>query len=231
VQTSLSFRRTFSGSIHLKKTNMGLKDIIDKLQTEWATLKGDETKDKLFQNEQTYSDDAAAKAAFERAKAKLFDINKWSYLEGINSTFQLFDAAGNKSNRSTLQVGDYMLIVLPVTNIENWVIVTDVTEEADFAQFIVKPSPPPAPKTDHPEVVKHFFSSEASSTFLVYLDGLTLHGYEIGKDESINNQGDEAGDRAVLNTMISEGGWAGFQDLQWNKITRYFVHLEEAKEA
>ncbi|WP_192820285.1 hypothetical protein [Rufibacter sp. LB8] len=208
---------------------MGLTDIIAKLKKEWAALKGEETKDKLFQNENTFPDEAAAQQAFEQAKAKLFDVNKWSNLEGINSTFQLFGAAGEPSDKTKPQVGDFMQIILPATNIENWVAVTEVTEEETAAQFVVKPSPPPAPKTDQPEVVKHFFTHEASSTFLVYLDGLTLHGLEIGKDEAINNQGQEAGDRAVLNTMISEGGWAGFQSLQWNKITRYFVHLEEVK--
>lgn len=34
-----------------------------------------------------------------------------------------------------------------------------------------------------------------------------------------------------MNTLVAEGGWAGVQGLQWDKLTRYLVHLEETKEA
>ncbi|WP_170866238.1 hypothetical protein [Pontibacter flavimaris] len=36
--------------------------------------------------------------------------------------------------------------------------------------------------------------------------------------------------RAVLNTFVAEGSWELFQQLQWDKLTRYLVHLEEKKQ-
>ncbi len=77
--------------------------------------------------------------------------------------------------------------------------------------------------------IKHFFIKEASSTFRVERHGTLIKALEIGKNEGINNQGPEAGDRTVINTLIAEGGWALFQEMQWDKLTRYLVHLEEAK--
>ncbi|WP_187260883.1 hypothetical protein [Pontibacter beigongshangensis] len=208
---------------------MGIKDLFNKTKKEVKVLQGEETKDKVFTNEQEFPDQASARAAFERAKKKLFDVNLWSDLEGINSTFELFDNRGRRTTEPVPQVGYFIRIILPGTTIENWVNISDVKEQEDLAEFTVHPSEKPATLTDEDEVVEHFFTDEASSTFRVLLEGNTLKAFEIGKNERINNHGQEAGHRKVLNTMIAEGGWAGFQDLQWEKLTRYLVHLEEAE--
>ncbi|TXK37020.1 hypothetical protein FVR03_16205 [Pontibacter qinzhouensis] len=207
---------------------MGLKDFFDKAKKEIKVLQGEETKDKVFSNEQDFPDEASAKEAFERAKKKLFDVNLWTDLEGINSTFELYDPRGRKTTEPQPQVGYFVRIILPGTELENWVDVSSVKEEENMAEFTVHPSEKPQTLTDNDEVTEHFFTDEASSTFRVVLEGKTLRAYEIGKNERINNQGEEAGDRKIMNTMIAEGGWAGFQDLQWEKLTRYLVHLEEA---
>lgn len=206
---------------------MGLSVILEKVKKEWDALLGEEAKDKFFKNEQTYPDEATARQAFERSKQKLFDVNQWTQLAGVNSTFQLYTPQGEKSSATRPSVGDFIQIILPATTIENWVNISEVVEEDNVAQFVVHPSPKPQPIAENETEVKHFFTKEASSTFRVFLDGTTLKGMEIGKNEVINNHGPEAGDRALLNTLISEGGWAGFQDHQWDKITKYFVHLEE----
>ncbi|MFC6998951.1 hypothetical protein [Rufibacter roseus] len=206
---------------------MAISDILDKVKKEWEVLKGEEAKDKLFVNENTFPDEATARREFERSKQKLFNVNDWSKLEGMNSTFQLYTPQGQKSSATKPSEGDYMLIILPGTTFENWVLISKVTEEEDVAEFVVHPSQKPQPEPGEEGVIKHFFVKEASSTFRVYRDGTKIMGFEIGRHEAINNHGDEAGDRALLNTFISEGGWAGFQDYQWDRITKYYVHLEE----
>ncbi|ALJ00064.1 hypothetical protein [Rufibacter tibetensis] len=210
---------------------MAITDFLDKIKKEWEVLKGEDTKDKFFYNENTYPDETTARMEFTRTKQKLFDVNSWSLLTGINSTFHLYDAQGNPSDAHKLQVGDYLQIILPATTIENWVTVIEVVEEEDAAQFVVRPCPKPEPLKDETEgdEVKHFFTDDATSTFRVVREGTKIMGMEIGRDEKPNNQGDKSGGRGLLNTLISEGGWAGFQALQWDKITRYYVHLEEAK--
>ena len=208
---------------------MGLEDIVNKVKKEFDVLRGEDAKDKEYANENSYPDEQQARQAFEHSRQKLFEVDRWSDLPGINSTFQVFDAAGNKSGAGKPVVGDYIKIILPGPAPENWVKVTDLREEENMAEFVVHPSPAPASQTDNPAVVKHFFSKEASSAFRVERQGNVIKAFEIGRNEVINNQGAEAGDRAVVNTLVAEGGWAGFQALQWDKLTRYLVHLEETK--
>lgn len=210
---------------------MSIKDIFNKVKKEAKVLQGEETKDKLYQNENTYPTEQEAIAAFERSKQKLFNVNDWTKLSGVNSTFELYDNRGRRTTALKPEHGYYMKIILPASTIENWVQVTEIREEENLAEFTVHPSEKPVEIAEDEAEVKHFFTKEASSTFRVTRQGNTIHGYEIGKNEAINNQGEEAGSRAVLNTFVAEGGWAIFQQLQWDKLTRYLVHLEEKREA
>jgi hypothetical protein len=219
---------------------MSLKDIFNKVKKEAEVLQGKDTKDKLYDHENTFPDEAAAVAAFARSKEKLFAVDSWSKLPGINSTFELYDAAGHKSAAARPREGDHIKVILPGLPLENWVRVISVREEdpvpefavreADqLAEFTVQPSPAPARQAGDPNEVKHFFTSEATSTFRVERQGTTLRASEIGKNEKPNNQEEASAARTVVNTLVAEGGWAGFQALQWGKLTAYLVHLEEAE--
>ncbi|MGV3541011.1 MAG: hypothetical protein ACO1OQ_14445 [Rufibacter sp.] len=209
---------------------MSLKDIFNKITHEVKAAKGEEAKDKVFFNENSFTDETTAQKEFERAKAKLFDVNGWSKLRGINSTFTLHDSNGQAISKPQPAIGDFVRIILPASTFENWVQVVEIKESDTAAEFTVKPSPEPVAQKEGAFEVKHFFTSEASSTFRVERQGSKIIGYEIGQHERVNNTGEEAGNRAVLNTLVAEGGWAGFQDIQWNRLTAYLVHLEEAPE-
>ncbi|WP_018479192.1 hypothetical protein [Pontibacter roseus] len=208
---------------------MGIKKIVDKIKEEVKVVQGEEPKDKLYQNEQTFPDVASAQEAFEESKRKLFNVNLWSNLEGINSTFELHDERGLKTTAETPKVGYYVKITLPASNVENWVNISNIVQDENLAEFTVHPSEKPNPPADEEEVTQHFFTKEASSTFRVELQGTRLIASEIGQNEYINNKGKESGGRKILNTLVAEGGWAGFQALQWDKLTSYLVHQEEAK--
>ena len=203
---------------------MKIKKIIDEVKHEFDVLMGNDTKDKCFSSEQTFPDEQAAAAAFAQSVDKLFNVNAWSDLPGINSGFRLYDSAG-RPKTGEVQVGDFIRIDIPGPTPENWVKVIDRRSEPTLSEFTVKPCADPA---EHDESVKgeieHFFGEEARSTFRVEQKDNRIIGYEIGQNESINNQGDKAGDRAVANTLIAEGGWAFFQKMQWKKITDYLVH-------
>ncbi len=205
--------------------------MFENLKKEVKVLQGEETKDKVYTNQNEFADEASAVQEFERAKQKLFDINKWTKMAGFNSEFILHDNRGLKSDASKPEIGYYIEIILPASTMENWVRITDIREEENLAEFIVHPSEKPQEIGHGEKVIEHFFIKEASSTFRVVREGSTLHAFEIGKNEGINNQGEEAGDRALMNTLVAEGGWAGVQGLQWDKLTRYLVHLEEAEPA
>ncbi|WP_299826534.1 hypothetical protein [uncultured Pontibacter sp.] len=206
---------------------MSLKNIVNKVKKEVKVVQGEETKDKQYENHNTYNTEAEAIEAFERSKHKLFDVNEWTNMSGINSTFELYNPQGRRSSSNSLEKGYYIKIILPATTMDNWVRITDKRTEENFAEFVVHPSEQPQERGDDDAEVEHFFIKEASSTFRVTREGNTLYGYEIGRNEGINNQGKEAGARSIINTFVAEGGWALFQELQWDKLTRYLVHLEE----
>jgi hypothetical protein len=202
-----------------------LKKIVEKAKEEVRILKGEETVDKLFTSENDYPDIETARQAFARSKEKLFDVDAWSELPGISSTFQLHDKLGTRKEGAKPEVGDYIWIDLPGPLPKNWVQVVSLSETEMQAGFTVSPSENPQERATPGEAeTKHFFTQDATSTFVVELQGTRLVAKEIGKDEVINNQGEEAGSRKVINTLIAEGGWAFFQRVQWQKLTDYLVH-------
>lgn len=207
---------------------MGLKSFIKEIGHELKVAAGNEGKDKQYSNCQSYPDIQQAREALEKSKRKLFDVNGWSAMKGINSKFMLYDQNGQPVSGSP-QEGYFIKIELPGPAIENWVEISEIHDEADMAEFTVHPSAKPAEKSEPNAEVKHFFAKEASSTFRVSRKENTLQADEIGINEVINNQGEESGDRTVLNTLIAEGGWAAFQKIQWDKLTKYLVHSDEVE--
>jgi len=207
---------------------MGLTDFIKRIGQELNVLTGDKAKNKQYSNKQVYGDVEQAKKAFEHSKRKLFDVNGWSDMKGINSKFMLYDDLGKPASGDP-RPGYFIKIELPGAKIENWVQINEVSNQADSAEFIVHPSEKPQEKADPNAEVKHFFAKEASSTFRVIRRGNIIEAFEIGRNEYINNQGDQSGNRKILNSLIAEGGWAGFQKIQWEKLTKYLVHSDEVK--
>ncbi|WP_017731029.1 hypothetical protein [Nafulsella turpanensis] len=200
--------------------------IIEKVVKQVKILGGKGTKDKVYSSKSEYPGKEAALRAFERSKAKLFNVNKWSDLPGLTSTFELYTSSGKPAGDREPQKGDYIRIMLPLPAPENWVVVTDIRQNNEMAQFTVSPSRDPR---EGGEDIEHFFIDEATSTFKITLNGQTLYAYEIGKNEGINNQGTDAGKRELINTLVAEGGWIFFQKIQWRQLTDYLVHKIEAK--
>lgn len=184
-------------------------------------------KNRTYRSINKFVDKAEAVKEFSRATEKLFNINKWSKLPGISSSFQLYNAQGQKKLIGIAETYDYIKINLPGPFPENWVKITKIKQDEHKAEFTVHPSNKPVAKGKDMKKTVHFFAEESRSTFKVERKGEKLYGYEIGKNEIINNEGKEAAGRKAINTLIAEGGWAGFQKFQWKKLIDYFVHKTE----
>lgn len=204
---------------------MSIRTFFQNIFQEGKILMGDGSKDKLYTSYKDFFDHETAIHAFELSRGKLFNVNKWSDLPGITSTFELHDDQGVRSYAKKPEVGYFMRIMLPAPTPENWVEITEIKEGENIAEFTVNPCKDPQ---ETEEDVEHFFIKEASSTFKVERRGTSVHAYEIGKNEGVNNQDVvEAGNRGALNTALAAGGWAVFQKLQWKKLTEYLVHKIE----
>ena len=203
-------------------------DFIKWVKSLWKGKKGDsykELKDKTYYSKNKFSSDELRRKNFKRSKEKLFDVNRWSKLPELSAGFQMYNEQGEKTDE--LRMNNFINIDLPALSLENWVIVTNIREEEGLAEFTVSPSNEPTAKEKSDHQIQHFFIDEASSTFRVTLKDKWIYAYEIGKNEAINNEGISAGKRKVINTIIAKGAWAGFQKLQWKKLTNFLCHHSE----
>lgn len=208
---------------------MGIKEKASKgmeeIKKEAQVLKGEESKDKVYSSVRVFDDEDSAKFEFSRSKERLFNVNAWSKIPGIaNSTFELFGEGGNPIERYQVEKGDFIKIDLPGPLPFYWVKVNEVSAENDSAQFTVQPTYDPT-HDDDKTVTDHFFQDRARSIFRVERSGNEIKAMEIGVNEAINNQDAEAGSKGLINTIVSEGGWAGFQKYQWKNLTDYLVGL------
>lgn len=208
---------------------MGIKEKaskgVEEIKKEAQVLKGEESKDKIYSSVRVFDDEDSAKFEFSRSKERLFNVNAWSKIPGIaNSTFELFGEDGNPVERYQVQKGDFIKIDLPGPLPFYWVKVNEVSAENDSAQFTVQPTYDPT-HDDDKTVTDHFFQDQARSIFRVERYGNEIKAMEIGVNEAINNQEAEAGSKGLINTIVSEGGWAGFQKYQWKNLTDYLVGL------
>ncbi|MBN8824259.1 MULTISPECIES: hypothetical protein [unclassified Spirosoma] len=201
---------------------MERKPIIDRIEHEVQALQGDATKDVSYSSERTFASEAEAQVAFRLAVSKLLNVNGWSGLSSLTADFQLYDTNGQPKPNGHPQVGDYIRVALPGPMPENWVHVRDFSSTENRVEFTVNPSHDPHESTGQ---IEHFFHKEAQSTFRVELTGKTITASEIGRQEGINNQQPEAGNRAAINTVIAETGWLFYQKFQWKQLTDYLVGL------
>lgn len=198
-------------------------DLTDSLKKESEVLQGERSKDKVYTSTNEFDSADKAIREFAFGRERLFQVSDWSDIPGIgNADFTIYDPDGYRVDNRMVAIGDFLKIDLPGPVPMYWVQVVDVKDEDDLAEFTVKPASDPT-TPEKPEVVDHFFQEKARSTFRIAREGNKLVGMEIGVNEAINNQGEQAGDKAVINTLVSETGWAFFQKNQWKNLTDYLV--------
>ena len=200
---------------------------IRQIKEEAKVIQGDKSKDKLYTSSRDFGDEKTANEEFQRCVQRLYDVNAWSDIPGVaNASFELYSREGKPLKKTKVETGDFIKIDLPGPLPFFWVKVNEVSEEEDSAQFTVQPSFDPTDNDDKRET-DHFFQDKARSIFRVERHGQEIRAMEIGINEAINNQDEEAGEKGLINTLVSEGGWAGFQKHQWKNLTGYLVGKKE----
>lgn len=164
-----------------------------------------------------------ARSQFEHSRSRLFNVNDWSNLGVLSAKFELYDPNLIHTS-SLLELGSYIKIIFPLSLPVSWVKVTEIYTDDSKAYFIVHPVSDPLDNST--DTVSHFLREKASSIFKVQIEGTRVFGYEIGRNELINNTGKQAGNRKLINTIMAWGGWLGMQRYQWGKLTKHFVRTE-----
>jgi hypothetical protein len=205
---------------------MDFQEIIEKAKLELKALQGEAGKNKIFEAEQKFSSSEEARNQFAGAIKRLLNLNKWTEESGIRSIFELYDQTGERKKADKPDVGDYFKVILPGVPLENWMRISDLKTSIHKAEFTARPCA--NPQENEPETTAHFFVKETSSTFRVEVDGVKIKAYQIGINEKINNH-DEAGNRAIPNTLIAEAGWAGMQFIQWENLAAFWAGKKDAE--
>lgn len=190
-----------------------------------AQQKGLKTGVSIFEELNTRHD---AIMLFEEAKRRLLDVNDWHRLCGPGSAeFQLTDDRGRELRKQVAEIGDLIRIKLPAPSDPNgdgydWVRVEefesqkDMLKDEDVFGFRVRPVQSPFRRDTS---ASHFYTSSATSSFLVVRTSSTVTAMERGRNEVPNNRV-KALVSKVRNTALSIGAWLGFSKTQWSKLVK-----------
>jgi hypothetical protein len=172
---------------------------------------------------ETLPTEADAREFFEVVKNRLLNVNSWHDYAGKGTAgFQLTDAAGNEVER-TAQKGDHFKIDIPGPGSVSgegydWVQIEEIaevhTEAEDSVAIRVRPAT--NPQNDKPDVA-HFFTSAATSNFVVTRQGSQVKAAVYGRNEKPNTEAEAVVDKA-RNTAVATGATSGFSNIQWKSL-------------
>jgi len=179
-----------------------------------------------------WKDDNEAKGFYETAKRRLLYVNHWHKLAGlISARFQLIDSNGTEVERS-VEKGDYLRIDIPGPGSKegdgyDWVRVEELSEkEKDNIQsigFRVRPAKNPFGKKNEPA---HFYSEEATSSFIVTREGKKVTAAIIDRNIKPNDEVGSITD-AIRHTAIGMSAIGAFSKLQWQNLADGIVSQKD----
>lgn len=173
-----------------------------------------------------------ARKHFQVVRNRLLDIPRWHQLAGMASAqFRLTDPNGSTIHR-TAKPGDYFQITIPGPGSEageghDWVQIEAIEQEQNDEEewLAIRVRPASNPTNEKPEAA-HFFTSEASSTFMATRKGLTVTAEVHGRNEKSNNEETTLAD-TVRNTVIALGAMLGFSKLQWGNLVKGLIAKDQ----
>src|SRR4051812_40042623 len=165
-----------------------------------------------------------AKQFFDEVKERLLHVNRWRDLAGVASaTFQLTDVKGDVLEREA-KTGDHFKIDIPgpgsiTGDGDDWVRIEKVESSEDLAAIIVRPAT--NPKNERKDIA-HFFSDEATSSFIVKREGCKITAGVYSRNEKPNTKTEKVAD-SIRNTVVATSAVSGFSKLQWKSLVTGLV--------
>lgn len=165
-----------------------------------------------------------AKTFFETVKARFLNVNQWELFAGKEKTeFAMMTASGEILYREPAE-GDFFRINIPGPNNPSgdkydWVQVEEKEHKtlADEESIMIRVRPCPSPLNAKDETA-HFFSDDATSTFIVKREGNVIFAEVHGRNEKPNTENLGVVEK-IRNTLVAIGGILGGSKFQWKSLT------------
>lgn len=176
-------------------------------------------------------DEHEAKLFYEVVKDRLLHVNNWHVLAGIVSgSFQLMSGRNEKLDRE-VEIGDYLRIDIPGPGSTegdgyDWACVEEKKEVAEGNMqsigFRVRPSKNPVGEKDE---IAHFYTNDATSTFIVTREDNTVTALIIDRNIKPNNKADSVIDK-IRHVAVGLGAIGAFSKVQWKNLAEGMVKKE-----
>lgn len=170
----------------------------------------------------TASSAEKALSFFKLVKQRLLDVNQWKEIAVMPSAeFSLCDQYGRKVNR-VVKEGDHFRISIPGPGNEegdgdDWVRVESVDEKyADTKESViitVRPCANPA----HPADTAHFFTDEATSSFVAERNENVITASVHGRNEKPNTDVETVTGK-LRNALVANAAINLFSKMQWRSL-------------
>lgn len=183
------------------------------------------------ESEKCFSTIEEAAGKYQVLRQRLLDFNAWhTYGGSASATFIHCDSNGVEIHRAP-KIGDYVKIDIPGPGSlagegYDWVQITQIDEhpyEEDqrcFIQCVPSTNPTDPENTD----IAHFYSSDATSNFIVRRKGNCITAEIHGRNEVSNIATNSLPDKA-RNTVVSLGGVAGIAKIQWKSLAEGLLNF------
>ena len=165
-------------------------------------------------------DESEAKVFYETVKNRLLNISNWHHLAGIISAkFQLINSSGEEVDRQ-VEKGDYFKINIPGPGSSegdgyDWVGVEEIKEviEKDVQSVALRVRPVSNPFGEKKEIA-HFYSDEATSSFIITRQGKKLTAWIIDRNIKPNDDAGSLTDK-IRDIVVGVGAMGLFSKIQW----------------
>jgi len=169
---------------------------------------------------------ASAIAVFRKASRHLLNVNGWERLSGkLSATFQLTDANGTPVERQA-QVNDRIRIQLPGMDQHDWVVIESMQQQQqgfdEFISFKVRPANEPGNDQRCPH---HFFTDNATSSFMVARKGNVVSASVHGRNELPNTEVKGLWNK-LRNAAIAFFAILGLNTPQWKSLAKGIIKKE-----
>jgi len=171
---------------------------------------------------------------FKDSILRLLDVNEWDKLCGVGSAiFTLTDDKGCEINE-LIQQGRFIKIDIPGPGPKagdgfDWVYIekTESRKITDSKEcFAVSVRPTTNPQTSNVSIA-HFFKKDATSTFMVCIDGNIITASIHGRNEIPNTETANTIDN-IRNKVVATSAISFLSEVQWNNLVRGIVKGNDA---